>query len=180
MRTLADSPNPNISAAANTLIVERFLHQDSKSMQILLKEANSHDERTRTKARQALAFVTGSSDSPESDAAAVFLRQSRGLLDRESDGSRTPYEHEIGWGELSRRLTDGMGMMDDGDGWADPSGGVVPSVRDPVAGWVNVPRERPADADEVEQRRRRNREAMVLHEGDGGVVEEDIIRPRTD
>jgi hypothetical protein len=48
-----------------------------------------------------------------------------------------------------------------------------------VAGWVQVPRERPAvnDAAEVERRRRR-REAMVLHEGSGRVGEDDIFRPQ--
>lgn len=51
---------------------------------------------------------------------------------------------------------------------------VIPSDDNPVAGWTNVPRERPAE-DEVERRRRR-REAMVLRESDGRVEESDIIR----
>ena len=57
---------------------------------------------------------------------------------------------------------------------------VVPSAEDPVAGWTSVPRERPVDdvGDEEVERRRRRREAMVLHEGSGRVVEGDIIRPR--
>ena len=64
--------------------------------------------------------------------------------------------------------------MGGGDGWRD--GVVVPSLQNPVAGWTNVPRERPDDGEEAERRRRR-REVMVLHEGDGRVEETDIIRP---
>lgn len=52
----------------------------------------------------------------------------------------------------------------------------IPSEEDPVAGWAAVPRERDSSA-EGELRRRR-REAMVLHEGEGGLGEDDIIRPR--
>ena len=75
--------------------------------------------------------------------------------------------------ELSRRLADDAG----GEGWAE--GMVIPSPQNPVAGWTNVPRERPVDHDAEEfERRRRRREAMVLHEGSGQVVEGDIIRPR--
>ena len=64
---------------------------------------------------------------------------------------------------------------------SNPGESVVPSVNMPVAGWTNIPRERPTravdyDATEMERRRRR-REAMVLHEGEGGLGEEDIIRP---
>ena len=44
-----------------------------------------------------------------------------------------------------------------------------------TAGWNAVPRERPSP-DDGEARRRR-REVMVLHEGDGRIAEEDIIRP---
>jgi hypothetical protein len=64
-----------------------------------------------------------------------------------------------------------------GDGWSGQT--LVPSSQDPVAGWTNVPRERPVDGDAEElERRRRRREAMVLHEGAGAVREDDIIRPR--
>lgn len=44
-----------------------------------------------------------------------------------------------------------------------------------TAGWDAIPRPRPG-MEEGEARRRR-REAMVLHEGDGRIGEEDIIRP---
>lgn len=53
--------------------------------------------------------------------------------------------------------------------------GFIPSEDDPVAGWAAVPRERDDSADA--ELRRRRREAMVLHEGVGGLEEEDIIRP---
>lgn len=67
-----------------------------------------------------------------------------------------------------------------GDGWADPTasagtGTLIPSLENPVAGWTNVPRERPTESEA--ERRRRRREAMVLREGEGGVEEGDIIRP---
>lgn len=48
-----------------------------------------------------------------------------------------------------------------------PMTGVVPSEADPVAGWVNVPRERPDDDDAERDPRRRRREAMVMHDGGG-------------
>lgn len=54
---------------------------------------------------------------------------------------------------------------------------IVPSEENPVAGWTNVPRERPVAGEDEAERRRSRREAMVLHEGEGGVLESDIIRP---
>ena len=79
--------------------------------------------------------------------------------------------------ELARRLSESPGGVMGGDGWYGPT--LVPSSQDPVAGWTNVPRERPVDGDAEEmERRRRRREAMVLHEGAGAVREDDIIRPR--
>lgn len=55
----------------------------------------------------------------------------------------------------------------------------VPSVRNPVAGWTSVPRERPINGDddndgEVEARRRR-REAVVVYEGEEEVEQAGII-----
>lgn len=47
----------------------------------------------------------------------------------------------------------------------------------PVAGWTAVPRESLESAEGAEVRRNR-REAIVLHEGAGGVEESDIIRPQ--
>lgn len=69
--------------------------------------------------------------------------------------------------------------------WSSPPRGsteldmppLVPSEENPVAGWTNIPRERSGTRGEDEAgRRRRRREAMVLREGDGGAVEDDIIR----
>ena len=71
------------------------------------------------------------------------------------------------------------GFEIDGDSWTNPSASagavVIPSSENPVAGWTNVPRERPTES-EADARRRR-REAMVLREIDGLVEESDIIRP---
>lgn len=54
---------------------------------------------------------------------------------------------------------------------------IIPSDANPVAGWIDVPHERPAANDDEElDRRRRRREAMVLREGLGGPIGEDIIR----
>lgn len=79
--------------------------------------------------------------------------------------------------ELAHRLGGAIGGVNGGNAWV---GGFVPSADDPVAGWTDVPRERPVGLNEEEvERRRRRREAMVLHEGAGALREDDIIRPRT-
>ena len=81
--------------------------------------------------------------------------------------------------ELARRLGDTGGGTADGVGVRWPGEVLVPSSQNPVAGWTNVPRERPLNGDDEEvERRRRRREAMVFHEGAGAVREDDIIRPR--
>ena len=82
--------------------------------------------------------------------------------------------------ELARRFGEGIGGVTGGGGGVRWPGEVlVPSPQSPVAGWTNVPRERPFNGDDEElERRRRRREAMVLHEGSGAVREDDIFRPR--
>lgn len=53
------------------------------------------------------------------------------------------------------------------------------SAQPRFAGWGTFPHSRTSnDGNEEVERRRRRREAMVLHEGEGGIVEGDIIRPR--
>lgn len=77
--------------------------------------------------------------------------------------------------ELARRLQ--ADRIEAGS--VEEVGWVVPSIENPVAGWTDVPTQRldpVANGDDDEVRRRRTRrEAMVLHEGSGRLVEEDII-----
>ena len=120
------------------------------------------------RARQALTFLRNwplMSDFPDLDLPSRSLTPSQS---GDSSPSLPSLENIRSFAEVS------------GDGWTDPSasagaGVVVPSVANPVAGWTNVPRERPPESEA--ERRRQRREAMVLREGDGGVEEGDIIRP---
>ena len=55
---------------------------------------------------------------------------------------------------------------------------IVPSPASPVAGWTNVPRERSSVEDAALGRaeaRRRRREAMVFHDGEGRAGEDIIV-----
>ena len=78
---------------------------------------------------------------------------------------------------LSRVFAD---MMDRENEWVDSGSVIVPSARNPVAGWIDIPRERDSNANDGEgeaERRRRRREAVVVHEGGGAIVEDDILVP---
>lgn len=159
LKILSESPDPNISNAAMSLIVSRFRASSGAKM-AFIRDMRSKDKEIYNRARTANDFLVDWGDLPGS----VPRRNSRSYSPDSSS--------EVIAEEIRERLMDGDG----GAEWAD--GGVVPSALNPVAGWTDVPRERPfgGDVEEVERRRNR-REAMVLHEGAGRVEESDIIRP---
>ena len=171
LKLLADSPNTNIANAATSLIVERFVKHPNAA-QSLAKDFISPDEETRNRANLINSFLI-EWGFPSGLMAPKSRRCSLPLIPTSPPLLTSNSEMELTTEQLSRRLGDGDGQ---GAEWA--AGVLIPSPLNPVAGWTNVPRERPVDendGDEVERRRRR-REAMVLHEGAGRVVEGDIIR----
>ena len=160
LKILAESPDPNISNAAISLIVSRFRKSPEAKM-AMIRDHQSKDKEIYNRAKTANDFLAQWGDLPGS----APRRHSRSVsLDSSPQVS----------------IEEDTPLTDDGGGgaeWAD--GIVVPSPLNPVAGWTDVPRERPlsGDVDELERRRNR-REAMVLHEGAGSLAESDIIRPQ--
>lgn len=168
LQTLASSPNPDIGKSAIDLITARCLKTDGfyQSVQV---DAASSDPILRSKARTALSFL-------------------RNWSSAESMGPLSPHHgmgrHGVSVGNpglspsvLSNDYEFDLGAAPESE-WirAANDHGFIPSEDDPVAGWAAVPRERDGSVDA--ELRRRRREAMVLHEGVGGLGEEDIIRPR--
>ncbi|KAF2482333.1 hypothetical protein BDY17DRAFT_324622 [Neohortaea acidophila] len=205
LKILADSPDYHISTAAAEIVVERIVRQPEAIRSIVNDATQSEDKQLQAHARQALSFLrpfrnarryaevrrnwepypefgehSGNSTPsvhpvPEHVRAAFAslqdLRAERAafssLQDLQAAGDRAAFEslQELR-AERDARM---QGSLD------EPL--LVPSEENPVAGWTNVPRERSGTRGEDEAgRRRRRREAMVLREGDGGAVEDDIIR----
>lgn len=158
--------------------MQRFA-QLPEASQLLARDAYSTDEKLRKQARTAIEFLRDWPSGP-------LLREAVSILDSPN---------------LSPRLTGRISDETNGDVGRTPDsipdlitvdrepvvaemdrvdGLTMSNVPNAVAQWMSVPRERPpgtADAAELERRRRR-REAMVLHEGGGHVNEDDIFRPR--
>jgi hypothetical protein len=193
LKTLALSPNHNIANSAISLIVMRFAMLPD-AHEILAKDWYSKNEKLRRQARTALKFLQ---DYPSPDLRAgtgqhVPLDLSRGLgrgRGRVTDTHPHSFEDMVEYFRSSPDSEGGddrnsMDLLDRLDAEMDDlrlNDGLVPSVERPIAGWTAIPRARPARSGEGEaesERRRRRREAMVLHEGDGGVEEDDIIRTR--
>ena len=177
LKTLATSPNPSIAASATSLIVQRFAALPDAS-KLLANDANSGDEARSRQALTAIKFLrdwpSGPMFSdvvsiPDSPAMSPCLEAMPG--DREGGLTRTPESLPDLFAVDGELVGAEMDRMD---------GLIVPSREHPVAGWTNVPRERPPRTENLEEleRRRRRREAMVLHEGSGRVNEDDIFRPR--
>lgn len=161
LQTLATSPNPNISNSAIDLIVARCWKTEGL-IESVQADAASSDPALRGKARTAVAFLhaeaAGNSMGRASPHDGLGRRLSPSVISNDYEFDNGP-TRESEWVRAARER-----------------GFTIPSEEDPVAGWAAVPRERDS-SDEAELRRRR-REAMVLHEGVGGLGEEDIIRPR--
>ena len=191
LRTLIDSPNPSISNAAISLAVTRF-GRTPQATDILV-ECYSEDDRLRHEARTIVHYLkdwslTGHREADWSEAESerdadgmVYttndlladsrerrLRNSRGAAEFEATGS-LPSSNVSRWAA----------------GW--PSSLPLISTTSPIVGDPGGADISEADRDanlaqnntilEAMERRRRNRVAMVLHEGDGYVEEGDIYRP---
>lgn len=177
LKVLADSPHPNISNSAISLILSR-ISRHPKAGELIVKDLASKNPETSHRAREAIHYVRNTECSSFED---------RQGLPISPDGYSSP----LHWSDAESEAPDDDGLDRDGEGDVSPLGAlrdellgsrdVVPSIENPVAGWENVPRERglrtQADGSVAESRRRR-REAMVLHEGAGAVTGDDIFRPR--
>ena len=147
-----------------------------EATEILRKDLTSEDEDIRRQARQAVRFL---------QEWGLDLADSYGNLPFDRVGNQMPVMDRSEWDMLAEESHDEE-MLDSGvvarleelealneNGHDDLAG----QAR--FAGWDNFPHPRRPNTGSAEaERRRRRREAMVLHEGDGGIVEGDIIRPR--
>ena len=175
LRVLAESPNPNISNAAINIIISRFSRL-ANAGNLLNKDCTSKSGEVRKRARTAVQFLRNQGVSlralPQSPPRSHRLSS----VDSLSTVDDAPAGRTLSAAELARMLNGGAGGVEGGDAWV---GQFVPSAADPIAGWTDVPRERPMEGDDEESERRRlRREAMVFHEGLEALRESDIIRPR--
>lgn len=178
LKTLATSPNPNISKSATDLITARCVKAEGL-VQSIRVDAASSDPTLQRKARTAMKFLRSWTVGIE---VGNMTPPGIGNLDGTMDPELSPsvlsiddlYEPQIPpsrgrphqWAHAQSFLHPR----------SDREDLLIPSEDDPVGGWAAVPRERNASVDA--ELRRRRREAMVLHEGMGGLGEDDIIRPR--
>ncbi|GIZ43747.1 hypothetical protein CKM354_000696300 [Cercospora kikuchii] len=206
LKTLCLSPNPSIAAAAHSLVIRRFAAQPN-AIDILRRDIDSKNPETSRRAKQAVQYLydfdlelrhslprggLDDLDLPMEYADDVAYRDENGelqLMDvddwnamaRARNRQQNSLDDERAMDvvarleELSEEIARTEREMDDLQARANHAR---------FAGWDRIPAPiRPTFASgglqgsEAEDRRRRHREAMVLHEGDGRVEEEDIIRP---
>ncbi|KAK3714672.1 hypothetical protein LTR37_007652 [Vermiconidia calcicola] len=184
----SESTETNIANTAISVIIERFSKQDPNAYQNIVRDLRSKNERTREQAKMAINFLHDRPLPPAlerqrrpysplgyaSDSLVVTLparrRTARHLT---SDDLARPEGMATGPDPSFEDLAEEAEAQMDSTAERE----IVPSEENPVAGWTNVPRERPVAGEDEAERRRNRREAMVLHEGEGGVLESDIIRP---
>ena len=152
LKILAESPYPNIANAATSLIVTRFLRNENETYRDLMADFNSDDETAKRHAKQAIAFL-------HDWGLPMDLERSQRRLPEFEEGQNTPSS----MGNLT--------ILDE-----PIESPIVPTVQNPVAGWTNVPRERPSVDGNLEEtpdmQRRRRREAMVMHDGSSELFDE--------
>ncbi|KAF2764782.1 hypothetical protein EJ03DRAFT_15979 [Teratosphaeria nubilosa] len=196
LKTLAESPNHNIAHSAISLIVTRFASMPN-AHEILAQDCYSKNEKVRSQARTALKFLkdypfpadlSARQHIPLSNSDSLVISPGPIPQSREEWEEYFASHPELDLPDPARDGSDGADLeiqvntrrhivldYEHGDV-------LVPRLGEPnteFAGWTSIPRARPLRENEVEtERRRRRREAMVLHEGDGGVNEDDIFRPQ--
>ncbi|EME79245.1 uncharacterized protein MYCFIDRAFT_204748 [Pseudocercospora fijiensis CIRAD86] len=175
LRTLIKHPNRSIASSAEHIVIKRFASWPGAS-DILRNDLLSGDEDIRRQARQAVRFL---------QEWGLDLADGYGNLPFDRARNQMPMMDRSEWDMLAEESPDEE-MLDSG---------VVARLEElealneishddlarqaRFAGWDNFPHPRPSNTGSAEaERRRRRREAMVLHEGSGGIVEGDIIRPR--
>lgn len=203
LKTLCQSPHPSIAAAACSLVIRRFAALPNAA-DILARDRESEDAEIRRKAVQAVRYLKDFDgmdssllsnmhydlpdhhhDHEEEEMLTAWERQHR------ESGAGTVNEEEViiystPMGETARmsesewdaiatleelnediaRTERDMGALQASLGWDR----VV--LRRPLTLW-----EAPHGGGHADAWSRRNREAMVVHQGDGRVDEEHIIRP---
>ncbi|KXT07706.1 hypothetical protein AC578_10176 [Pseudocercospora eumusae] len=175
LRTLINHPNPSIASSAEHIVVKRFVDLPDAT-DILRNDLISENEDIRRQARQAVRFLQDWG---------LDLTDSYANLPYDRAGNQMPIMDQNEWDMLAEESPDEEVL----------ESGVVARLEElearnetrhhdlagqaRFAGWDNFPHPRRFNTASAEaERRRRRREAMVLHEGDGGIVEGDIIRPR--
>ncbi|KXT10685.1 hypothetical protein AC579_4773 [Pseudocercospora musae] len=175
LRALIKHPNRSIASSAEDIVIRQFVALPNAT-DVLRKDLISEDEDIRRQARQAVRYL---------QEWGLDLTDSYGTLPFDRVGNQMPIMDRSEWDMLAEESHD-EGVLDSGvvarleelealneDSLDD----LVGQAR--FAGWDGFPHPRRSNAGSVEaERRRRRREAMVLHEGGGGIVEGDIIRPR--
>lgn len=173
LRTLATSPNPNISKSAIDLIAARCV-KTSSLVSSVQADAASSDTDLRRKARAAMHFLSGWTLGSDM-------------------GNPVPPGMRTGGSTGALNLSPSMLSLDssfefDGQGMALPprrgaqhydQGGVFQTFENgDTAVWTTVARDSNGEVESAARRRQRHREVMVLHGGDEVLREEEIIRPR--
>lgn len=177
LHKIIQSPDPNLANAALALLISR-VRRSPAVIESMRKDLRSQNEETRRLATTAFDFMRGwpgdTSEFERSPSRLPYDNFGRGAPRGSVRGDLVANQ------ELARRLQAGGIMTATAEDGPDGEGElIVPSIENPVAGWTDIPRQRPAsiadsDGDEI-RRRRTRREAMVLHEGSGSIVEEDIF-----
>ncbi|USW54209.1 hypothetical protein Slin15195_G075280 [Septoria linicola] len=206
LRTLCLSPNPSIAAAAHSLVIRRFAGQPD-AIEILRKDLDSTNPEISRKAKQAVQYLydfdielrdrLGSRglddlDLPMGYADDVAYRDENGELqvmdvDEWDAVARARNRQQASFDDDERGM-DVVARLEELSQEIDRTEREMESLQSGVgqarfAGWDRIPAPpRPLVpsgqlGDESSNRRRRHREAMVLHEGDGIIEEDDIIRP---
>lgn len=205
LRTLCMSPNPSIAAAAQSLVMRRFAALPNAA-EILARDRESEDPDTSRKAVQAIKYLRdydmefGISMPPHMslDDTMDFLNTMNHDPDvavdevtyRDENGESTVM-HGTDWDSMARELNRRQHAFDADRGFdvvarlEELSEEIARTERNTGLlqariGWDGSSASREPFAitgGGRDERRRRHREVMVLHEGNGRIEEEDIISP---
>lgn len=174
LRTLATSPNPNISKSAIDLIAARCVKTNSLVSSVQ-SDAASSDPELRRKARAAMHFLSSwtlGSDMANHVPPGMRTGGSTGALNLSPSilSLDSAYEFDQGLA-LPPRLE--AHHYDEGAVFE-------PSENGSAAVWTTVTRDGHDGPGSLEpDMRRRNREAMVMHGGTEVLSDEDIMRPQS-
>jgi len=171
LRTLVDSPNPNISKCATDLVLARCVKTPGLISEVQADAASSNPE-LRRKARTALRLLGSWSLASVGDPVPAGMRTggSTGALNLSpsmlSMDSAFEFDHGI---SLPPRM--GAQHYD--------RGGVFGTIdNDDANVWTTVARDDDGEFETDARRRQRHRQAVVIHGGTEEQGEDEIIRPR--